>query len=64
MKNKDRENAVSYLLLVLVLGLIMTLTTGCQVHFGIDWNGETGVSKTTISKDFVEGKKPITDRRY
>lgn len=63
-KNRDMENVVSYFLFMALVSGLMILFQGCTLKVGIDWHGETGKSDTTVSKDFVETKKPITERRY
>ena len=61
---KGFSDAISLGLFIVLIIILCHILQGCTAHVGIDWNGETGVSKTTISKDFVTSKKPIEERRY
>ena len=55
---------ITTVIFCVTLALLAALITGCSFKIEAGWHGETGVSDTVVSKEFVETKKPITDRRY
>lgn len=58
------KDAISTLLFFGLLCVLAVYLSGCGVSARVDWTGETGLSSTTVSKEFVETKKPINERRY
>ena len=61
---RNLDDLVAVVWLFVVFAVLTACLTGCGVSARIDWHGESGLSDTVVSKEFVETKKPITDRRY
>lgn len=60
----NRENIGSWIVFVVTLCILASWLSACSVKFELGYHGQTGVSDTTITKDFVDGPRKITDRRY
>lgn len=64
-KKTMREiNAVNIIFIVAFCGIVSFLLSSCSFKIEAGYHGETGVSDTVVSKEFVEKPLPVTARRY
>lgn len=63
-KRKKTMNAKDILIVFILCGAVSILLSSCSFKIEAGYHGETGVSDTVVSKEFVEKPLPVTARRY